>query len=208
MSAKKVKVQVIYHNRAHKWSWKSDTQFEYDVLKQFAKDKHKIKEQIKLEYIRNKDNNERVEIKNDNDLQNALQVIQDEKRKKLQIYVETLIYIDFTIFESISSNCDGDYICRCTRRIVTAMKYYQTLDIHNIETDRNKLEEFYDKTYKHILDDFTHVISHHPKTLDEMYDFAVQNRNLQKCDVKNCPRLSRHNREREPSDKIEEFKTE
>eukprot|EP01084_Bolivina_argentea_P142827 250882_1 len=110
--------------------------------------------------------------------------------------------------QSVSSNCEDDYICRYTCRIVAAMKHYQTLDIDNIETDRNKLEEFYDKTYKHILHDFTHVISHHPKTLHEMYDFAVQNRNLQKCDVKNCARLSRHNREREPNDKIEEFKTE
>eukprot|EP01084_Bolivina_argentea_P292546 502964_1 len=189
-----INVKVIYNKRIYKWS-RCDEQFA--SLQQFVKQKHKIKAKFKLEYMDCANN--RKMIKNDNDLQTALENAINEGKSELKIQA----IIDFDIFEMDSTECHQDYICQCADRIINAMQYYQTL---NIDTDKDKLIIFCEEIYPHILNDFTHVISKHPNTLDRMYDFAINYRDLDPCNAQNCLKERRHNRNREEKEEKEEYK--
>eukprot|EP01084_Bolivina_argentea_P086409 156184_1 len=198
MSHEKLKVKVFVNGKGKVWR---DSDRSFLSLCQYVIKKLNSN-QFELQYCKMQD--VRSAINNQNDLNEAFQIATDQARKDVRIYVVTnnppspvkSKAIDMEIFQDKSTDCDTNYICRCTRRIISAMKYYQTLNI-NVEHDKNKFLFFYDKIYPHILNDFTHVITKHPDSLDSLYEFAVKDMKLSKCTVQNCLYQQRHNRNRQ-----------
>eukprot|EP01084_Bolivina_argentea_P283522 485600_1 len=174
MAEEKITVVLDYENQ--QCHWNVDQPF--SALNQFVKDSFKLSN-FDLEYD---DDGEPMVIEDEDDLQEAFTYAKAQLVKQLKICVstnETLedtpmkVDIDIEIFHNKSSNCKKDFLCQCTKRIVIAMKYYQSLDLNN-NNDKEKLLYFLNFIYTHIVNDFTHILTEHPDTLDEMYDFATK----------------------------------
>eukprot|EP01084_Bolivina_argentea_P281198 481082_1 len=183
------KINIKYNNIGHKWK---ETHKPLCALKEFVRKKHKINinESFQLEYVDN-----HYVIRNNNDLKTVMQLASQKAKPKLTLEV-IITPVDLDIFDSKSDDCGKDFVCRCTRRIITAIKYYQMLDLGKSE-DREKFIIFYEDIYKHMLDDFIHLITRHHDMLDKMYDFATKRMGLAKCNLKECFKQKRHNRDRE-----------
>eukprot|EP01084_Bolivina_argentea_P315438 546495_1 len=188
---------VIIHFNGQHYPW---TQYQQpaklNALNSFVVEQWKIKnDTFELEY--EDEDNIRQVIDDDDELQEAFELVEDTG--ELHIYVtaeESQIHYDFKMFENKSTDCDNDFLCRCTKRLVTAMKYYQSLDMTDTD-DQQQLMEFYHEKYNHILDDFAHLLTKHHETLDTMYDYAVNDIGLDKCTAKKCLAQRRHNRDRD-----------
>eukprot|EP01084_Bolivina_argentea_P049313 90713_1 len=81
---------------------------------------------------------------------------------------------------NMSSIKDG---CNQTKRIVDALKYYESLNIVSNEKDKLKLVKYFHETYKSLLDDYIHIVVEHNNRndLDQIYDLLATNCNIQHC---------------------------
>eukprot|EP01084_Bolivina_argentea_P301501 520173_1 len=120
-------------------------------------------------------------------------------------------HTDFEIFQQILGKCNATSLsikegCPFTMRIIFALLYYRTLkletvdhkQINTVKHDQEKLLLFYKKTYKHLLDDFVHIVSNHRNDFDKIYELAVFDKsfNFGVCNVLSCKLSQRHNRDR------------
>eukprot|EP01083_Nonionella_stella_P281281 957080_1 len=119
---------------------------------------------------------------------------------------------DTTLFQSTTSECTAKSSsiqegCPSTMRIIRSLPYYQPLklkieddynykQIKTVQRDQNKLVQFYKETYKGVLDDFIHLVSHHHNDLDEIYDIVSNDKSLN-CNALECELSLRYNRDRE-----------
>eukprot|EP01084_Bolivina_argentea_P303177 523368_1 len=94
-----------------------------------------------------------------------------------------IISFDFSIFNNISTECNGK-LCICIQRLLYGLKYYQMLNVDN-EEDANKLVQFCKEIYTELLNDFIHIIIKHKDELDEIYDYVINDKliGFKKCNV-------------------------
>ncbi len=88
--------------------------------------------------------------------------------------------------------------CQCTKRIIKALQYYDTLDVENNENDKDKLINFSENIYKGLLNDFIHFIEYHNDSiqLEQVSNILQKAYNFKTCDVTKCGKAIRHNRDK------------
>eukprot|EP01084_Bolivina_argentea_P311467 539127_1 len=111
--------------------------------------------------------------------------------------ITTVKYLNFNLFDPMTSTCDDKYGCDFTKRILYALKYYSTLDTI-INDNCDMLVEFCNQTYKSFLDDYIHVIEKHNDGFDDITHLLIKQYSYlnQSCNAENCPLLLRHHRDR------------
>ena len=127
-------------------------------------------------------------------------------------------------FQDIVYNeeCDSSQNCLALQRIIKALRYYNNITSNeedkfdgdddekrrNMDKHKNNglwITYFNDKNYKHLLNDFHHVLSHHLRCKDinkSNQEFEVIYREIMKngikpCDVTRCYKFRRNRRIRE-----------
>ena len=84
--------------------------------------------------------------------------------------------------------------CDALRRLITAMEYYQQLDILNNQNDRETFHQFIMNIYQiQLLDDFNHLKYRHRDDMDEIY-LMLGHKRITCDDMENCDKSMRHNR--------------
>ena len=104
-------------------------------------------------------------------------------------------HIDFTIFDTKIENinsCSTEH-CISIQRLISALKYYQALNIHHQQQNKNIFVKFFKEVYQQIIDDFYHLMHSHNNQLEGiMRDTFVESN---KCDITSCEYSSRHYRQ-------------
>eukprot|EP01084_Bolivina_argentea_P227199 383739_1 len=202
ITSKDVTIILKFNNSDHEWN---PSKRSLSTLTQFVRNKFKIND-FELEY---KDDDNNICVIEDDDLLSEaintaaslqtsliINVAANDTVNVISSSPRSKKHVDVNVFKDDSTDCTSGFICFCTERIVNAIKYYQALNMGSIDA-KNQLTQFYDETYPHMLNDFTHIITKHPDSLDSMYDFATKVLGLGKCTAKKCYRLRRHNRNRD-----------
>eukprot|EP01084_Bolivina_argentea_P315440 546500_1 len=214
MAEQNLKVNVHFNDNCYEWVQSTE---KLSALKTFVKQKYKI-DAFELGYDDDEEQTRQM-INDDSDFDEALELAEEQGELNIYVVVDEekldtertttspAAEFDFKMFENESTDCNSDFICTGTERLMTAMEYYQSLDMAN-DQDKQKLSDFYDFRYKHILNDFSHLILKHYEELDTMYEFATNIMNLKQCTAEKCLMLRRHNRDRDNEDKDTQFKSQ
>eukprot|EP01084_Bolivina_argentea_P280657 480002_1 len=96
------------------------------------------------------------------------------------------------------TECASATNCNCTKRVITALNDFQSLDVTNNEDDNHKLVLLCEKQYKSILDDFIHLIQNHnnDSDLNQIWKLAITQHDFVKCDINKCASKERYYRDR------------
>eukprot|EP01084_Bolivina_argentea_P076522 138696_1 len=128
-----------------------------------------------------------------------------ELKKMNKIGIDPFLFTDMSI--DCKSIQDG---CKCTMRIIAALKYYSKLNVMNNKTDKNKFVGFCHVMHKSLLDDFIHILEKHNNENDLEDIFSILcNQHAMNCNISNCKLSLRHFRNRNNdehyNDKDDEF---
>eukprot|EP01084_Bolivina_argentea_P304299 525476_1 len=143
----------------------------------------------------------RVELEN-NPIQNLSLKMPDEFYKMTQR--QEIVTKIGNIVDEPFEECTSIMTCNCVKRIIYALKYYQSLDIINTKCDRDKLVIFCHETYKSVLDDYIEILERHnnQNDLEGIFQLLITQYDLKECNIMNCKLAWRYNRNRE-NDQIE-----
>eukprot|EP01084_Bolivina_argentea_P285630 489856_1 len=107
--------------------------------------------------------------------------------------------INTNIFKLNHTNCfkNSDVVianCDHLKRMITALKYYKSLNIHSNPLNHDKFITFCNKIYKNIIDDYTHIISIHSHQLQQIHRQLTSNKTnvTDVCNVYGCNVTERH----------------
>ena len=108
-----------------------------------------------------------------------------------------LLSFDLTIFQQSSSpmkSCSKEPgNCIVIKRILTALSYYNHLDINNNENDRSIFNNFMDTIYKHqVYDDKFHFTRFHQNEIESVSKLATSSFSCKPCDLSTCLYSDRH----------------
>ena len=156
----------------------------YDILndlKQFVRDNCGENE-FALQY-KISDDCGRFKITCNEDVIEALDEAYQKQKTVLNMYVVAKDGVDFNLFKETEIECVPMY-CKATKRLLTAMKYYQRLDftkkdeINGSYPEKDKLEEFYENIYINInlLNDVQHIFGKHHQDLKSLAKFATDSK--------------------------------
>ena len=107
---------------------------------------------------------------------------------------------DLSIFNDInkfpSSNCHDYKSCIAINRLLSALRYYQSLNLHSNQDHQNIFTNFVNEVYKHplLIEDFHHVQKQHDQQLYDISNYVIKAGLCQKCDIDLCQYSSRHYR--------------
>eukprot|EP00483_Globobulimina_turgida_P013013 UN13037 len=109
---------------------------------------------------------------------------------------QQIIDVDLKIFTSITHNeCNTKNknknknpmkSCVALRRIDSALRYYDKLDILNNKQDEELFEDFMNEIYGEVINDIIHLNNHHCHELEEIHQ------ELNECKINECQYTSRH----------------
>ena len=92
-----------------------------------------------------------------------------------------------------NSSCNSPLTCINIKRLLFALKYYQTLDLANNQNGRQIFYDFMINTYKYqVYDDLTHFMKYHQQQIQEIKQFAINNYHFTSCDLSQCQYADRH----------------
>ena len=80
-----------------------------------------------------------------------------------------------------------DKSCHSIYRIITAMKYYSS-----INDDESSVMNFVTTTYKSLLDDYIHITQFHNHHVQHIMNRLINQYGFDKCNYSSCKSLSRH----------------
>ena len=110
--------------------------------------------------------------------------------------VEPTQSTDLSIFSNLeqepSSKCEDYKSCIAFRRLITALRYYESLKFENDKNNQIIFTSFAQEVYNHssLIKDFHHFMKQHD---EQLYDI-IHNGNINKCDITSCSFASRHHR--------------
>ena len=91
-------------------------------------------------------------------------------------------------------NSSSSYLtCTNVKRLLFTLKYYETLKVADNNHGRDIFHNFITNTYKYqVYDDFNHFVKFHQDQLQDVKQFAIDNYNLDLCDLSECKFADRH----------------
>lgn len=104
------------------------------------------------------------------------------------------LQFDPSIYQQSStpSKCSNHSECISIKRLLTALSYYNHLDINNTN-DQLIFNNFMESIYKYqIYDDFYHLTNHHQNEIQSIKNTAVEVYEISKCDLSVCSYSDRH----------------
>eukprot|EP01084_Bolivina_argentea_P293717 505222_1 len=145
---------------------------------------------------------ESVKINNENErLKKILEVL--KYCYKYQKVTDFNSIVDFDIFKSKDTKCEGPDQCSYLLRIIYSLKHYQTLVSSSIDeaNQKRKFVQFCVEEYRMCLNDYIHLISVHSTDLATIANNLQTNFGFHKCyNIDECKCTQRHRRRRNKND--------
>ena len=87
--------------------------------------------------------------------------------------------------------------CKCTQRLIYALKIYQQMDLNE-----SILVKWFKEEYSELMNDWTHFMSKHNDMieLEMLFKDVILTYHLAPCNLKSCPFAVRHHRGRRQMD--------
>ena len=93
--------------------------------------------------------------------------------------------------------------CYQITRVTSALIFYSTIDPINNKKHESKLMEYCHDYYAQLLDDHIHIMDHHQDDIELVLNASQSDMELmKKCDIYNCPAITRHFRDRETGETV------
>jgi len=122
--------------------------------------------------------------------------LQSERRRSRRLSVNFGLFNDATDcqFNTVWLDFGATRIRKCDmlNRLIHGLKFYSNLDIDTNEVDKDEFNNFFDDTYKNMLDDYLHCINVHSDDLEEIHDSLRSKYHFSDCNVRNCSFSKRH----------------
>eukprot|EP01084_Bolivina_argentea_P078617 142673_1 len=101
--------------------------------------------------------------------------------------------------QPVHEDCTSIDQCKRIKNLIDALKYYQSLDIKDNDTNQHdNLIAFCTQKNTCLIDDYTHIILQHNDDMELIYDLIQTNYDeLLSCDFATCGAYKRSNRNRE-----------
>ena len=98
---------------------------------------------------------------------------------------------------SQNKNCNGKVYQSCAyiNRIIKALRFYQSLDSDNIESN-DKLMQYCTEKCPSMLNDYIHLITEHNEHLEAIHESLRKYDDLQECNITTCKFVVHHHRNR------------
>ena len=112
------------------------------------------------------------------------------------------VTIDISLFTNIYQDplslapCRDFKACIAIKRLLVALRYYQSLDVKSNEQHQNVFTNFINEIYQHplLIQDFHHFTKKHCKKLYDVMKYAIDNKMINQCQIETCENATRHYR--------------
>eukprot|EP01084_Bolivina_argentea_P094371 169649_1 len=123
----------------------------------------------------------------------------EEERRASRMFAPNEIKIFKTNAEVATCKSIEDG-CVSTERMLCVLKYYSLFS-----EDKETIIKFVNETYKLFLEDYIHIIDKHNNHLENIHKIMVEKYNPNVCNIRTCPLIYRHNRNRNNDKNIAAF---
>ena len=127
---------------------------------------------------------------------------QSYRSERKRIFERTLFHI-FTTRDPPSAfdTCDSIIESKQVERVVTAIRYYGTLDLLNV-SDQNDFIRFCQETYRDLLDDYHHILTQLNDDILSLHAVLLNHYDMTPCNMVSCAMVTRHQRNIEETSSI------
>ena len=103
---------------------------------------------------------------------------------------------DLSVFTQQPDSCGNNHEkCSSIKRLLSALRYYSSLDIIHNQQHKDAFIQFIANTYEKLYDDYIHLVQRHGHQIENIHkDFMNDFEEMTKCNIETCSFTARHHR--------------